>query len=273
MFFAAKTRATCGLQNLQNGELETEVGKHYFSWCLLGFVLRELWRYSPCDKKSYGSDPLNKQPSPVRRFCFLKPETDLNLVGSNMKLGRQKRVCFLRFMRFRSMKMWAPIAPGKGNQPPALSYEHPEIIDSSRFAQTTWPISVLPFVSDLLFPSKSHSRWTMLIRNAEARHSLVGPVLPSYALRQRRDSTWIAFVSRPKSSFSFLSQVQRAWSRFHNRTSISIFARKTSNSYIVIWIYTCACKLHADVMHFRTKPVMPKEAESRTLETSIGVLL
>ena len=27
----------------------------------------------------------------------------------------------------------------------------------------------------------------MLIRNAEARHSLVGPVLPSYALRQRCD--------------------------------------------------------------------------------------
>ena len=61
---------------------------------------------------------------------------------------------------------------------------------------------------------------------------------------------------------------------FHNRTSTSIFARKASNTYTTIsTISTSVCKLHADVMHFRTERVMPKEAESHTLKTSIGVLL
>ena len=58
----------------------------------------------------------------------------------------------------------------------------------------------------------------------------------------------------------------------YKRTSTSIFARKTSNTYMTIAtiLFTSVCSLHADVMHFRTKPVMPKEAESHTLETPLG---
>ena len=60
---------------------------------------------------------------------------------------------------------------------------------------------------------------------------------------------------------------------FHNRTSTSIFSWKTSNTGPILCLWTisiCVCKLHVAVMHFRTKPIMPKDAQTQTFQTSIG---